>query len=95
VSSWLLDLVAAALADAPTLERYAGRVADSGEGRWTVQAAIDSGVPVPVLATALFARFDSRGGSDFANRMLSAMRFGFGGHLEQSGQPDAASGPKS
>jgi 6-phosphogluconate dehydrogenase len=87
VSSWLLDLVASALGDAPTLERYAGRVADSGEGRWTVQAAIDSGVPVPVLATALFARFSSRGHADFADRMLSAMRYGFGGHLEQPGQP--------
>jgi 6-phosphogluconate dehydrogenase len=86
VSSWLLDLVAGALGEAPTLERYAGRVADSGEGRWTVQAAIDSGVPVPVLATALFARFSSRGHADFADRILSAMRYGFGGHVEQPGQ---------
>ncbi|HWG76069.1 MAG TPA: decarboxylating 6-phosphogluconate dehydrogenase [Steroidobacteraceae bacterium] len=87
VSSWLLDLMASALAKAPTLENYTGHVADSGEGRWTVQAAIDSGVPVPVLATALFARFSSRGQADFADRMLSAMRYGFGGHLEQSGKP--------
>jgi 6-phosphogluconate dehydrogenase len=93
VSSWLLDLVAGALAEAPTLEHYAGHVADSGEGRWTVQAAIDSGVPVPVLATALFARFSSRGNAEFANRILSAMRFGFGGHLEQSAQPAAAVKP--
>jgi 6-phosphogluconate dehydrogenase len=87
VSSWLLDLLASALGEAPTLQNYAGNVADSGEGRWTVQAAIDSGVPVPVLATALFARFSSRGQSDFADRMLSAMRYGFGGHLEQPGKP--------
>jgi len=97
VSSWLLDLVAGALAEAPTLERYAGRVADSGEGRWTVQAAIDAGVPVPVLATALFARFSSRGHAEFADRMLSAMRYGFGGHLEQPGAPavtpDKPAGP--
>jgi 6-phosphogluconate dehydrogenase len=82
VASWLLDLIADALAAAPGLEDYAGRVADSGEGRWTVAAAIDSGVPVPVLATALFARFSSRGNSDYANRMLSAMRYEFGGHRE-------------
>jgi len=95
VSSWLLDLVASALADAPNLEHYAGRVADSGEGRWTVQAAIDSGVPVPVLATALFERFTSRGNAEFADRILSAMRFGFGGHVEQSGQPSAPVKPRS
>jgi 6-phosphogluconate dehydrogenase len=83
VSSWLLDLAAAALADSPALEHYAGRVSDSGEGRWTVQAAIDAGVPVPVLATALFARFGSRGHAEFADRLLSAMRFGFGGHRER------------
>ncbi len=83
VGSWLLDLLAAALAESPALEHYAGRVSDSGEGRWTVEAAIDSGVPVPVLATALFARFSSRGQSEFADRMLSAMRFGFGGHVER------------
>ncbi len=93
VSSWLLDLLASALGEAPTLEHYAGRVADSGEGRWTVQAAIDAGVPVPVLATALFARFESRGQAEFADRMLSAMRYGFGGHVEQSGQPAAPGNP--
>jgi 6-phosphogluconate dehydrogenase len=92
VSSWLLDLMASSLAQAPTLEHYTGNVADSGEGRWTVQAAIDSGVPVPVLATALFARFSSRGQADFADRMLSAMRYGFGGHVEQSGKPAEPSG---
>jgi 6-phosphogluconate dehydrogenase len=87
VSSWLLDLVAASLADAPTLEGFAGRVSDSGEGRWTVEAAIDAGVPVPVLATALFARFSSRGLADFADRMLSAMRYQFGGHEEVPAKP--------
>ncbi len=92
VSSWLLDLLAPALTQAPTLEHYAGRVADSGEGRWTVQAAIDSGVPVPVLATALFTRFSSRGQSEFADRMLSAMRYGFGGHVEQSASSPATPG---
>ncbi|HEY3731300.1 MAG TPA: decarboxylating 6-phosphogluconate dehydrogenase [Steroidobacteraceae bacterium] len=84
VSSWLLDLLAGQLADSPALEKFAGHVADSGEGRWTVEAAIEAGVPVPVLATALFARFSSRGESEFANRTLSAMRLGFGGHHEQS-----------
>jgi 6-phosphogluconate dehydrogenase len=83
VSSWLLDLLAAQLAESPVLEKFAGHVADSGEGRWTVEAAIEAGVPVPVLATALFARFSSRGESEFANRTLSAMRLGFGGHQEK------------
>ena len=83
VSSWLLDLLAGQLASSPGLENYAGRVADSGEGRWTVQTAVDAGVPVPVLATALFARFSSRGEADFANRILSALRLGFGGHQER------------
>jgi 6-phosphogluconate dehydrogenase len=82
VSSWLLDLLAGALAGNPTLAQFAGHVADSGEGRWTVQSAVDAGVPVPVLATALFARFSSRGEAEFANRVLSAMRLGFGGHHE-------------
>lgn len=82
VSSWLLDLLAAALAEEPGLQHYVGHVADSGEGRWTIEAAIDAAVPVPVLATALFDRFASRGQADFANRLLSAMRFGFGGHRE-------------
>ncbi|HTT04911.1 MAG TPA: decarboxylating 6-phosphogluconate dehydrogenase [Steroidobacteraceae bacterium] len=95
VASWLLDLVASALGQAPGLEHYAGNVSDSGEGRWTVQAAIDSGVPVPVLATALFARFSSRGQADFADRMLSAMRYGFGGHLEQPGKPTATPGGRA
>jgi len=80
VRSWLLDLTAAALRRDPSLESFGTAVADSGEGRWTVQAAIEAGVPVPTLATALFARFGSRGGEDFANRVLAAMRLEFGGH---------------
>jgi 6-phosphogluconate dehydrogenase len=84
VSSWLLDLLASQLASQPTLEQFAGHVADSGEGRWTVQSAVEAGVPVPVLATALFARFSSRGEAEFANRALSAMRLGFGGHQERA-----------
>jgi 6-phosphogluconate dehydrogenase len=84
ISSWLLDLTAQALQQSPTLEGFSGRVSDSGEGRWTIEAAIDTGTPAPVLSTALFARFASRGEGDFANRALSAMRFGFGGHLEKS-----------
>jgi 6-phosphogluconate dehydrogenase len=83
VRSWLLDLAAQALAKDGRLEGFAGRVSDSGEGRWTIEAAIDEGVPVPVLATALFARFSSRDRADFANRVLSAMRFEFGGHTEK------------
>jgi 6-phosphogluconate dehydrogenase len=83
IASWLLDLTAAALARDPTLERFAGRVSDSGEGRWTLDAAIDEGVPAHVLAAALFERFASQGGADFQNRVLSAMRLGFGGHLEK------------
>lgn len=82
VGSWLLDLTAQALREHPTLEGFAGRVADSGEGRWTAQAAIEVGAPVPVLAAALFQRFTSRGEADFANKVLSAMRLGFGGHIE-------------
>ncbi|HEY6452604.1 MAG TPA: decarboxylating 6-phosphogluconate dehydrogenase [Steroidobacteraceae bacterium] len=84
VSSWLLDLLAGQLASNASLEQFAGHVADSGEGRWTVQTAVDAGVPVPVLATALFGRFSSRGEAEFANRMLSAMRLGFGGHEERA-----------
>jgi 6-phosphogluconate dehydrogenase len=84
VASWLLDLTAIALAEKPTLEGYSGRVADSGEGRWTINAAVDEGVPVPVLSAALFQRFDSRGEAEFANKILSAMRFQFGGHVEQA-----------
>jgi 6-phosphogluconate dehydrogenase len=84
VGSWLLDLTAAALVQSPTLESFSGRVSDSGEGRWTVHAAIDEGVPAPVLSAALYSRFASRGEDEFANKMLSAMRFAFGGHLEKS-----------
>jgi 6-phosphogluconate dehydrogenase len=83
VASWLLDLTAAAFADSAGLETFAGRVSDSGEGRWTLQAANDEGVPAHVLAAALFERFASRGNDDFQNRVLSAMRFGFGGHTEK------------
>lgn len=82
ISSWLLDLTAAALQDNPTLEGLAGRVSDSGEGRWTVKAAVDVGVPAPVLAASLFERFASRGEDHFANQVLSAMRLQFGGHQE-------------
>jgi 6-phosphogluconate dehydrogenase len=84
VASWLLDLTAISLLDQPTLEKFSGRVSDSGEGRWTISAAIDEGTPVPVLSSALFQRFDSRGHSDFANKLLSAMRFQFGGHVERT-----------
>jgi 6-phosphogluconate dehydrogenase len=83
IASWLLDLTAAALVKSPNLEKFGGRVSDSGEGRWTIAAAIDEAVPVPVLSSALFERFSSRGESDFANRLLSAMRFEFGGHQER------------
>jgi 6-phosphogluconate dehydrogenase len=84
VGSWLLDLTAAALAQSPALENFSGRVSDSGEGRWTAHAAIDEGVPAPVLTAALFSRFASRDEDEFANKVLSAMRFAFGGHLEKS-----------
>jgi len=93
ISSWLLDLTALALLKEPELTPYGGHIADSGEGRWTIQAAIDEGVPVPVLSAALFARFSSRGNADFANRTLSAMRHGFGGHVESP--PEKASVPSS
>ena len=83
VSSWLLDLTAAALASDPCLERFTGRVSDSGEGRWTLDAAIDEGVPAHVLAASLFERFSSRGEAEFQDRVLSAMRFEFGGHVER------------
>jgi 6-phosphogluconate dehydrogenase len=85
IASWLLDLTATALAADPKLTKFAGRVSDSGEGRWTIKAAIDEGVPVPVLTTALYERFASRGEADFQDKLLSAMRFGFGGHLEKPG----------
>jgi len=84
ISSWLLDLTATALATDPALTGYEGRVSDSGEGRWTIQAAIDEAVPAPVLSAALYARFGSRGDADFANRLQSAMRHAFGGHLEKA-----------
>jgi len=83
IASWLLDLTAAALAKDPALSNFAGRVSDSGEGRWTIKAAIDEAVPVPVLTTALYERFSSRGEADFQNKLLSAMRFEFGGHVEK------------
>jgi 6-phosphogluconate dehydrogenase len=83
ISSWLLDLAAQALLDDPELAQFAGRVSDSGEGRWTIQAAIDEGVPAPVLSAALYARFSSRGADVFADRVLSALRYQFGGHLEK------------
>jgi 6-phosphogluconate dehydrogenase len=84
IASWLLDLTADALIKDPALSKFAGRVSDSGEGRWTIKAAIDEGVPVPVLTTALYERFSSRGDADFQDKLLSAMRFEFGGHLEKS-----------
>jgi 6-phosphogluconate dehydrogenase len=83
IASWLLDLTATALAADPQLSKFAGQVSDSGEGRWTIKAAIDEGVPVPVLTTALYQRFASRGEADYQDKLLSAMRFGFGGHLEK------------
>ena len=87
VASWLLDLTASALAKSPGLEGFTGRVSDSGEGRWTIAAAVDEGVPAPVLTSALYARFSSRGEADFADRLLSAMRLEFGGHREKTGDP--------
>ena len=86
IGSWLLDLTAASLQDTAGLKNYAGRVSDSGEGRWTIEAAIDESVPAPVLSAALYARFSSRGGADFSNRVLSAMRKQFGGHDEKKGR---------
>jgi 6-phosphogluconate dehydrogenase len=83
ISSWLLDLQAAALMKDPALSNFAGRVSDSGEGRWTIKAAIDEGVPAHVLSSALYERFSSRGEADFADKLLSAMRYEFGGHLEK------------
>jgi 6-phosphogluconate dehydrogenase len=84
ISSWLLDLTAKALIKDPALKAFSGRVSDSGEGRWTIKAAIDEGVPVPVLTTALYERFSSRGDADFQDKLLSAMRFEFGGHIEKA-----------
>jgi 6-phosphogluconate dehydrogenase len=83
VASWLLDLTASALRKSPDLKDFDGRVSDSGEGRWTLQAAIDESVPAPVISAALFSRFSSRGEDDYADRLLSALRFEFGGHLEK------------
>ena len=84
IASWLLDLAASALAEDPQLAKFSGRVSDSGEGRWTVKAGIDEGVPTPVLTTALYERFSSRGNADFSNKILSALRYEFGGHLEKA-----------
>ena len=83
IASWLLDLTASALLGDPTLSKFSGRVSDSGEGRWTIKASIDEAAPTPVLTSALYERFSSRGEADFADKLLSAMRFEFGGHLEK------------
>ncbi len=90
IGSWLLDLTAAALVEDPALSKFSGRVSDSGEGRWTINAAIDEGVPVPVLSAALFERFTSRGNADYQDKLLSAMRFQFGGHIEVPASEQAA-----
>jgi 6-phosphogluconate dehydrogenase len=90
IASWLLDLTAASLVQDPGLAKFTGRVSDSGEGRWTIKAAIDEAVPAPVLTAALYERFSSRGEADFANKLLSAMRFQFGGHLEKTPGKQAA-----
>jgi 6-phosphogluconate dehydrogenase len=92
IGSWLLDLTAHALLQSPDLANFQGRVSDSGEGRWTISAAIDESVPVPVLSAALFERFSSRGEAEYADRLMSAMRFEFGGHLEKT---DATGGNAS
>ena len=84
IASWLLDLTASALIKNPDLANFSGRVSDSGEGRWTIKAAIDEAVPAHVLTAALYERFSSRGEADFADKLLSAMRYEFGGHLEKS-----------
>jgi len=90
IASWLLDLTAAALIQDPGLAKFAGRVSDSGEGRWTIKAAIDEAVPTPVLTASLYERFSSRGEADYADKLLSAMRFGFGGHLEKPAEKSEA-----
>jgi 6-phosphogluconate dehydrogenase len=96
VASWLLDLTAAALRDSSDLATFSGRVSDSGEGRWTIAAAIDEAVPVPVLSAALYERFSSRGEADFADKLMSAMRLQFGGHQEQApATPNATAAPKA
>lgn len=94
IASWLLDLTAQALAGDPGLTRFAGRVADSGEGRWTLTAAIDEGVPAHILSAALYERFSSRGAADFADQLLSAMRYEFGGHQERTGATAASGQPR-
>ena len=86
IASWLLDLTASALVQDPALSKFAGRVSDSGEGRWTIKAAIDEAVPTPVLTASLYERFSSRGEADYADKLLSAMRFQFGGHLEKAAE---------
>jgi 6-phosphogluconate dehydrogenase len=90
IASWLLDLTASALVQDQTLSKFAGRVSDSGEGRWTTKAAIDEAVPTPVLTASLYERFSSRGEADYADKLLSAMRFGFGGHLEKPAEKSEA-----
>jgi len=90
IASWLLDLTASALVQDPGLSKFAGRVSDSGEGRWTIKAAIDEAVPTPVLTASLYERFSSRGEADYADKLLSAMRFGFGGHLEKPAEKTEA-----
>ena len=90
IASWLLDLTATALVQDPALSKFAGRVSDSGEGRWTIKAAIDEAVPAPVLTASLYERFSSRGEADYADKLLSAMRFGFGGHLEKPDEKSEA-----
>jgi 6-phosphogluconate dehydrogenase len=90
IASWLLDLTASALVQDPALSKFAGRVSDSGEGRWTIKAAIDEAVPTPVLTASLYERFSSRGEADFADKLLSAMRFEFGGHLEKPAEKSEA-----
>jgi 6-phosphogluconate dehydrogenase len=91
IASWLLDLTAAALVSDPTLKGFAGHVSDSGEGRWTIKAAIDTGVPTPVLTASLYERFSSRGNAEFQSKLLSAMRMGFGGHLEKAAEKGGGS----
>jgi 6-phosphogluconate dehydrogenase len=90
IASWLLDLTAISLVEDPALTKFAGRVSDSGEGRWTIKAAIDEAVPAPVLSAALYQRFTSRGEADYQDKLLSAMRFQFGGHLEKTAEKQAA-----
>jgi 6-phosphogluconate dehydrogenase len=91
IGSWLLDLTAAALRENPDLSKFAGHVSDSGEGRWTVQAAVEEGIPAPVITAALYTRFASRGNEEYAAKLLSAMRYEFGGHLEKTpNKPEAA-----